>query len=137
MTRTAVCALVAIVWIAPAHQTHQHGETERLGTVHFQNSCAPAVQPTLTRAVALLHSFEFARAIDAFAETSVKDPACAIAYWGVAMARWGNPFATGIKPAAQLLPGRVALERARMIGARSERERDYVAAVAALYDNFE
>jgi hypothetical protein len=137
MRRTAVCALAALASIAAAPQTHQHGDVERLGTVRFENSCAAAVQPALTRAVALLHSFEFARAIEGFAETSVKDPACAIAYWGVAMARWGNPFAPGIKPPAQLLPGRAAIERARMIGAKTDRERDYVAAVAALYDNFE
>ena len=67
----------------------------------------------------------------------MKDPSCAIAYWGVAMSRWGNPFSIAIKPPAQLLPGRTAIERGRMVGAKSERERDYVAAVAALYDNFE
>ncbi len=133
----AVWVLAAALPLAAAQQAHQHGGVGRLGTVRFQNSCAAAVQPTLTRAVALLHSFEFAHAIEAFAETTTKDPACAIAYWGIAMSRWGNPFAPGIKPAAQLLPGRAALERARMIGARTDREREYVTAVSALYDNFE
>ncbi|PYR58652.1 MAG: hypothetical protein DMF85_10080 [Acidobacteria bacterium] len=136
--RAAVVALMMV----PAEpiagrQAHQHADADKLGTVNFQNSCAPEVQPTLTRAVALLHSFEFSRAIDAFTETAVKDPSCAIAYWGVAMSRWGNPFSIAIKPPAQLLPGRTAIERGRMVGAKSERERDYVAAVAALYDNFE
>ena len=123
--RAAVVALMMV----PAEpiagrQAHPHADADKLGTVNFQNSCAPEVQPTLTRAVALLHSFEFSRAIDAFTETAVKDPSCAIAYWGVAMSRWGNPFSIAIKPPAQLLPGRTAIERGRMVGAKSERERD-------------
>src|SRR5262249_31261188 len=110
---------------------------ERLGTVHFAPSCSAAAQPQLDRAVALLHSFEFVHAIDGFEAVLATDPACAIAAWGIALSRWGNPFATGIKPAPQLTQGREAVARARRIGIRTERERAYVDAVSQLYDDFE
>jgi hypothetical protein len=89
------------------------------------------------RAVALLHSFEFGKAIEGFTAVLAQDPECAIAYWGMGLSRWGNPFAAGMKPAAQLEQGRIAIERARSIGAKTERERDYIAAVARLFMDFE
>src|SRR5262245_64144395 len=135
----AVVALtVAIVGArALAVQDHQHGADEKVGTVRFQTSCSDAAQPTFNRAVALLHSFEFARAIDGFTATLAADPSCAIAEWGIALSRWGNPFAAGIRPAAPLRLGRGAVEHARTIGPKTARERAYVDAVARLYTSFE
>src|SRR5438093_13360224 len=112
--RAAVVALMMVpAGPIAGRQAHQHADADKLGTVNFQNSCAPEVQPTLTRAVALLHSFEFSRAIDAFTETAVKDPSCAIAYWGVAMSRWATPLPIPINPPAQLLPRRAAIHPRR------------------------
>lgn len=48
----------------------QGKSTERLGTVRFATSCAPAVQPRFDRAVALLHSFHLDAAVDAFTEVA-------------------------------------------------------------------
>ena len=116
-------------------QEHDHMSTpgERLGTVHFETSCAAAAQPQFDRAVALLHSFEFGRAIDAFGSALKTDPSCAGAYWGVALSRWGNPFAVGARGASQLQQGREAVDRARTVGAKTDRERAYIGAVAHLY----
>ena len=88
---------------ALAAQEHDHADApaEKLGTVHFQTSCSAAAQPAFDRAVALLHSFEFSRAIDAFNQTLEADPSCTIAWWGIALSDWGNPFAAGVKPASQ------------------------------------
>src|SRR5436190_15190104 len=132
--------LVTLALTSPlAAQDHEHASTpsEKLGTVVFPTSCSAAAQPTFNRAVALLHSFEFARAIDAFTATLASDPSCAIAEWGIALSRWGNPFGVGIRPAAPLLQGREAVERARRIGAKSPREAAYVDAVSQLYAGFE
>ena len=85
--------------------------------------------------MALLHSFEFARAIEAFNATLASDPGCAIAAWGIALSRWGNPFAVGQRAAGQLQQGREAIERARSIGGKTDRERAYIDAAAALYAN--
>jgi len=120
-------------------QEHREGSSvgEKLGTVSFSTSCSAAAQPLFNRAVALLHSFEFARAIEGFSATLKIDPSCAMTEWGIALSRWGNPFAAGIRPPAQLQQGRDALNRARTIGLKTERERAYIEAVSQLYTSFE
>src|SRR5688572_4899843 len=88
--------LVLIPAMPLARQTpaqHEHAAPEKLGRVHFATSCGPDVGAAFDRAVALLHSFSFSTARQAFEGVLAKDPSCAIAYWGVAMTHWGNPFA--------------------------------------------
>ena len=60
-----------------------------------------------------------------------------MAEWGIALSRWGNPFVAGIRPAALLQQGRDAATRAKTIGAKTEREGAYIAAVSQLYAGFE
>jgi tetratricopeptide (TPR) repeat protein len=109
---------------------------EQLGKVSFANSCQPAVQESFTRAVALLHSFWFREGEKTFREVLEQDPACAIAAWGIATVLIGNTFATGPTP-ARAQQAREAISRGRAIGAKTERERQYVEAVAQYYDRFE
>ena len=119
-------------------QEHHHGTgNEKLGTVHFATSCNPAAQKQFDRAVALLHSFEFNHAIDGFNATLKADSSCGLAYWGIALSQWSNPFATGLKAASQLQDGRQAAERGLAIEAKTEREALYVKAVSRLYADFE
>jgi tetratricopeptide (TPR) repeat protein len=118
-----------------AQDPHQHGDAGKFGVVTFATSCSPDAQPSFTRGITLLHSFEFGPAIEGFTQAAQKDSGCAIAWWGQALAQWGNPFAAGIKPVKQLQPGAEAVERARAAGAKTERERAYIEAVAKLYDN--
>jgi hypothetical protein len=135
-----VCGLAGVLLLAGparAQDDHQHGDAGRLGTVKFANSCAEDVQPAFARGMALLHSFEFGTAIDAFADVVRRDPSCGVALWATGLAQWGNPFATAVRPPAQTQPGRATLERAAAIGAKTARERDYIAAAAALFDRFE
>jgi hypothetical protein len=65
------------------------------------------------------------------------DPTCAIAYWGIALSDWSNPFAAGLKDNGQLQLGRQNANRGKELGAKSERERLYIAAVSRLYEDFE
>src|SRR5687767_3412928 len=88
-------------------QDHLH-PGEKLGTVHFETSCAAAAAPEFDRAVALLHSFEFGAAIQGFNAVLGADPNCAMAHWGLAMSRWSNPMSPGVRAAAALAPGREA-----------------------------
>lgn len=118
---------------APLAQQHQHPAGERLGTVHFETSCVPAAQAPFDRAMALLHSFEFGAALQGFDTALKADPGCAMAHWGIAVARWTNPFALTIRPQAQLQQGLEAVSAARKAGAKTDRERAYVEAVAKLY----
>jgi hypothetical protein len=121
---------------APAFAQHEHGggghPPDRLGTVHFATSCSPAVEKDFDRAVALLHSFWFSAAIDAFQGVLEKDPSCAMAHWGVAMSWWGNPFG-GFRSPKAMEEGTAAVERAKAASAKTERERDYIGAVELLY----
>ena len=137
LTSPVAIAVVALFVPISAQQSHEHGGAEKLGTVRFSNSCTAEAQPAFGRAMALLHSFEFAPAIESFTAAGTADPGCAIASWGIALSRWGNPFAAGIKTPAQLEAGRAAIVRAREIGAKTERERDYVSAADRLYADFE
>src|SRR5437879_1478349 len=59
---------------------------DQLGKVNFPTSCTSAVQPTIEKAVALLHSFQYTESEKTFADASTRDPKCAIAHWGKAMA---------------------------------------------------
>jgi hypothetical protein len=118
--------------VAQADHQHDHPVPERLGTVDFSTTCAPATRTEFNRATALLHSFSFLAATNAFEQVLQQDPKCGIAVWGIALSAWGNPFA-GIKPLPTLEKGAAAVARAQAIGAGSQRERDYIAAVAELY----
>jgi hypothetical protein len=118
-------------------QEHQHGNGEKLGSVNFATSCNEAAQKEFNRATALLHSFQFARAIEGFNAVLGQDATCGIAYWGISLSDWSNPFATGIKDKGQLQLGRESAKRGKSVGAKTERERAYLAAVGNLYDDFE
>jgi hypothetical protein len=118
-------------------QEHQHGTGEKLGAVHFATSCNEVAQKDMNRAVALLHSFQFNRAIEGFNAVLAEDATCAIAYWGIALSDWSNPFAPGQKDRSQLQLGRQSAKRGTDLGAKTERERAYLAAVGKLYGDFE
>jgi hypothetical protein len=121
----------------PLQHPHESGQPpQQLGRVDFQTSCAPAVRDDLNRAVALLHSFWFGASASAFTAVAEKDPSCGIAWWGVAMSRWGNPFAPG-RPLANIQQGSDAIAKARAAGAKTQRERDYIEAAAALFERFD
>jgi tetratricopeptide (TPR) repeat protein len=105
---------------------------DQLGTVNFQTSCTPEAQAHFTRGVAMLHSFWLDAAIKEFNEAGGVDPTCGIAGWGVAMAWMGNPLAA--PPSARgLKEGAFAIEKAKTIGSKTQREREWVAAIENIY----
>ncbi len=131
----ALSLVLTLLRSMAAAQPHDHPAppAEKLGRVHFETSCAPAAQPIFDRAVALLHSFDFGRAIDGFNATLATDSSCAMAHWGIAISHWGNPFAAGLKSRAQLQQGLDASTRGVAAGARTDRERAYINAVLRLF----
>jgi hypothetical protein len=118
-------------------QEHPYKNGEKLGEVRFATSCNEAAQSNFNRAVALLHSFQFSRAVEEFNSVLLEDPTCAIAYWGIALSDWGNPFAPGAIDIRLLQLGRESAERGARRGARTDRERAYLEAVGKLYRDFE
>ena len=105
---------------------------EQLGKVAFPTSCDPKVQAQFERGVALLHSFWFPEGRKALLEVVKADPSCSIAYWGLGVNRMLNPF-NGQPAESVLLEGQAAVDRGLATPAKTQRERDYVAAIAALY----
>src|ERR1044071_8559487 len=110
---------------------HKHDASEKLGRVNFPVSCAPLAQKQFNRAVAWLHSFEYEEAEKAFAEVTATDPRCGIAYWGIAMSNYHPLWAP--PGAAELKKGWEAIEKGKAAGARTRRERDYIAAIEVFY----
>jgi tetratricopeptide (TPR) repeat protein len=110
---------------------HHHAATEQLGKVSFPISCAPGSQKAFERGVAQLHSFEYEEAEQQFMQLAQRDPACAMAHWGIAMSLyhqiWERP------PEPVLKRGELEIETAQKLGAKTERERDYIAALALFY----
>ena len=139
MVRMKLIASILLTLVASGGgaQEHQHGNGEKLGTVHFATSCNVAAQKEFNRAVALLHSFQSSRAIEGFQAVLREDSTCGIAYWGIALSDWSNPFAPGQKDTRQLQLGRQSAEQGKTLGARTDRERSYLEAVSKLYGDFE
>jgi hypothetical protein len=135
--RALACVLFTLLLASAFAQEHEHNAGEKLGAVHFATSCGPEAQNEFDHAVALLHSFQFSKAIQGFNLVLKTDSTCGIAYWGIALSQWSNPFAPGAKDKSQLQQGQESSERGDAAGAKTERERAYIAAVTLLYRDFE
>ena len=134
MHRPIVISLVLLMLVTPG-LIHAQSK-DQLGKVDFQNSCSPALQESIQRAVAMLHSFRYAETEKAFREVLAQDPSCAIATWGIAAILMSNPLAS-IGPSPQWAErAKAAIEQGRKIGAKTQRERDYIEAVAAYYEDW-
>jgi tetratricopeptide (TPR) repeat protein len=111
-------------------------QEDRLGRVSFPTSCDSKVQAQFERAVAMLHSFWYSAGEKLFREVLAQDPSCAIATWGIASLLMSNPLAgagSSPKGAAQ---AQAAIDQGRKIGAKTQRERDYIEAVGAYYEDW-
>ena len=140
-TRTLCFTALAVVMPATGltAQAHEHAApAEKLGSVHFATSCLPKVAPDFDRSVTLLHSFEFGQAITGFGDVLAADSSCAMAHWGIALSRWTNPMAAGLRAPAALEQGRRAATTAARLGEKATaREREYIGAVGQLYADYE
>jgi tetratricopeptide (TPR) repeat protein len=127
----AVVGLFAFGALADEGHHHEDLTTDQLGTVHFPVSCAAAVQKPFERGVALLHSFWYEEAEKEFEQIAKDDPQCAMAHWGIGMSiwhqLWNRPDATTVKR------GQAEAKKAKSLHPKTDRERDYIAAMDAFY----
>jgi hypothetical protein len=140
MKRLIALALSSAL-LVPAMASAQHDDHATMspdqigsGSVRFETSCAPAVRDDFNKAVALLHSFWFPEAIKLFEGVAAKDPKCAMAYWGIAMSQWGNPFG-GQRTVQAIERAQPTIAKARTTGSPTPRERALIDAVAILYSS--
>jgi tetratricopeptide (TPR) repeat protein len=138
MYRSAVLTFVTVVFsgLPALAQQHRHDEHGGLGHVSFPVSCNAEAQKRVNTAVAMLHSFWFQEARKAFESAAQADPACGVAYWGIAVTHFGNPFAGG--PGAEgNKSGWEAAQKAASIGGRAARDQAYIDAALALYRDYD
>ncbi len=117
--------------VATAQETHSHPPPEKLGTVTFPISCTPAVQQQFNRGVALLHSFAYTAANDAFQGVAKLDPQCAMAHWGVAMTYFHQLWDPPLSPSTAI--AQQEIQQAKQISTSTERERQFIHALSLIY----
>ena len=135
-TTSFVLAAVSVAFAGcAAHDAHEgHGTPARLGVVNFPVECRPAAQSDFNLAMAYYHSFAWAQIQEPLERVLQADPGCGMAYWARALASLDNPFAwPNIVSPAALERGPEFLEKARSTGLKSQRERDYVDALAVFF----
>src|SRR5258708_9598027 len=113
----------------------QEETDQRLGTVHVEPSCNEVAQRRFDRAMRYQDSFWYRESKGIFEEVLKADPDCSIAYWGISLSLLNNPHAP--PPVGNLPLGLAAIEKGKAIGAKTQRERDFINALAAFYTDFD
>jgi hypothetical protein len=136
MKRTILGGILAGMSLAHLPAALAESDAPKLGMVHFPVSCTAAAQQQFDQALAMLHNFWYPKDLNAFTEVTKTDPNCAMGYWGIAMSRRANPL-VGAPSQVVLTDGLDAVNHARSLGASTQRERDYVEAIAHYYQDWE
>jgi len=140
----ALCLLGLVPSGATLAQSEQHGRHDDaghagavgIGAVHFANSGNAASQAPFQRGIALLHNFAYRQAAQAFRDAERADPTLAVAYWAEALTYSHLLWSTEDTSASHMALRRLAPTAAeRLARARSARERDFGAAVEALFQD--
>ncbi|HEX2653636.1 MAG TPA: hypothetical protein VHN11_08295 [Xanthobacteraceae bacterium] len=136
-TSAAMSALVAATALIPLGQpaSAQDESDQRLGKVHFATSCNEAAQRRFDRGMRYQHSFWYQQSKEVFEDALQADPECGIAYWGIALSLLFNPHAP--PPTPNLPLGLAAIKKGQAVGARTQRERDYIDALAVFYTDYD
>lgn len=131
----ALAVLFGISMPAAAQEAaHSHGGSSsgqatdigRLGRVEFANSGSAAAQAPFLRGMALMHSFLFEEARDAFREAQRVDPGFAMAYVGDLMSISELEEGYDSTTAGQILQRLGPTPEARLARAPTQREKDYL-----------
>src|SRR5262249_31808108 len=135
MTRTTATAATLASLLSVAMPGLAHEGKEQLGKVHFQTSCNAQAQAAFDQAMLFQHSFWYSASGHAFEEVVKADPGCAIAYWGYAQSLLANPF--NPTPPKNLPHGLETVRKGQALGARTQRENDYIASIGAYYADYD
>jgi tetratricopeptide (TPR) repeat protein len=132
----AVTAVIAAAVLVPKPAAlAQDAADKQLGSVHFKTSCNETAQRRFDRAMRYQHSFWYRASQEIFEEALKADPECAIAHWGIALSLLYNPHAP---PPPENLPlGLAALQKGKAIGAKTQRERDYIDTLLVFYTDYD
>jgi len=128
-------AVLALAFSSSQPIVAQDQVDQQLGSVHFQTSCNEVAQRRFDRAMRYQHSYWYVPAKEVFEEAFKADPTCAMAWWGIALTLLDNPH--NPIPQGNLAPGLAAIQKAKEIGAGTERERDYIDALLLMYADYD
>ena len=109
---------------------------KQLGKVHFETSCTPAAQKLFNQGMLYQHSFWYRSSQKTFEDALKADPNCAMAYWGIALSLLDNPHLPTVPP-ANLPLALEAIQKAKGLNAKTQRERDYIDALANMYVDYD
>jgi len=108
---------------------------KQFGAVDFEISGSGKVKKDFNLAMSLLHSFEYDEAEKVFAQIIDEEPACAMAYWGIAMSNF-HPLWTP-PTRSELQKGAKAIAIAQSITQKNKKESDYIDAISLFYQNWD
>src|ERR1700681_39282 len=128
----AAAAVAGLSFVQPALG---QSDGNKLGTVHFETSCKPEAQKLFDNGMLYQHSFWYRASQQVFEDVLKADPDCGIAYWGIALSLLWNPHVPA--PAKNLAEGAAVLAKAKTVGAKTQRERDYLDALGAMYADYD
>jgi hypothetical protein len=135
----SVISRAVIVWLLAIFlaQPSARAQDGKFGEVnYFPISCSPAAQTQFNRAVAMLHSFFFPETVQAFTALAQQEPSCAMAYWGIAISERPNPLVAPF-PTELMSKGWRAIETGRAAGTKTQREKDWIEALAVFFKDYD
>jgi len=137
MTVIAAAMLALATMPAMADETNATAGA-RLGKVNFKVECNDAAQREFNVAMAYYHSFAWELYKAPLERALAADPTCGMAHWLNALSLLDNPFGWPVNiPPKVLDQADALLEAARKTGLKSQRERDYVDALAMFFKDRE
>jgi tetratricopeptide (TPR) repeat protein len=135
MKTTFTIAAAAAAGLSLVQPALGQSDGNKLGTVHFETSCKPEAQKLFDEGMLYQHSFWYRASQRMFEDALKADPECGIAYWGIALSLLWNPHVP--TPAKNLAEGAAAIEKGKSVGAKTQRERDYLDALGVMYADYD
>ena len=135
ISSATVIAFTAAALLSLAPPAFAQMDDGKLGKVHFETSCNPEAQKLFDQAMLYQHSFWYRASQKVFEDVLKADPQCGVAYWGIALSLLLNPHAA--PPVKNLAEGAAAITKGQSVGAKTQRERDYIDALAVMYADYD
>ena len=135
MSKAPFAIAATAIGLVLAQPAYAETDEQKLGTVHFATSCNADAQKLFDRAMLYQHSFWYRASHKVFDDVLKADPECGIAYWGTALSLLLNPHAP--PPAKNLAEGAAAIAKGKVVGAKTQRERDYIDALGLMYADYD
>ena len=128
-------AVIVVLSVGPSFAQPACADDEKLGKVNFDTSCKPDAQKLFNQGMLYQHSFWYRASQRTFEDVVKADPECGIAYWGGALSLLWNPHVP--TPVKNLADGAAMIAKGKSVGAKTQRERDYLDALGVMYADYE